>query len=136
MSKTPDTKLFDLIKTLSQTEKRYFKVRMKKSGDKDSYQFIELFNLIGSMDQYDENELKKKLKKNGNDKHLPFRKTHLYELLLSVLRNYHQNKSPEMEVINLLQDIKITFDRGLFMQSEKLIKKIKKNVILIILINI
>ena len=77
MSKTPDTKLFDLIKTLSQTEKRYFKVRMKKNSDKESYQFIELFNLIGSMEHYDENELKNKLKIKGNDKHLPFRKTHL-----------------------------------------------------------
>jgi hypothetical protein len=126
MSKTPDTKLFDLIKTLSQTEKRYFKVRMKKNSDKESYQFIELFNLIGSMEHYDENELKNQLKKKGNDKHLPFRKTHLYELVLSSLRNYHKTKSSEIEVLNLLQDIKITFDRGLFLQSEKLLKKLKK----------
>lgn len=126
MPKTPQAKLFRLIKSLSQTEKRYFKVSMRGSNQKDSYQFMELFDLIGSMDNYNEGELKKKLAKNGSDKHLAFRKTHLYDLVLSSLRNYHKTKSSEIEVLNLLQDIKITFDRGLFLQSEKLLQKMKK----------
>ena len=125
MSKTPQAGLYRLIKSLSQTEKRYFKVKMKSSGQKGSYQFMELFDLISSMDNYNEEELKKKLGKKGSDKHLAFRKSHLYNLILSSLRNYHKNKSPEVEVLNLLQDIKITFDRGLFLQSEKLLKKLK-----------
>ena len=126
MSKTPDTKLFELIKSLSQTEKRYFKVGVGASGGNNSHQFIELFDCIASMDNYDENELKKALNEGKGAKHLAFRKSHLYDTILSSLRNYHKNKSTEFQVLNLLQDIKITFDRGLFLQSEKLLKKLKR----------
>ena len=126
MSKTPDTKLFDLIKSLSQTEKRYFKVTTGNSGNKDSHQFMEIFNCISNMKAYNEDELKKRLNEGSGSKHLPFRKSHLYDLLLTSLRNYHKTKSAEIEVLNLLQDIKITFDRGLLKQSERLLKKLKK----------
>ena len=82
MSKTPDTKLFELIKSLSQTEKRYFKVGVGALGGNNSHQFIELFDCIASMDNYDENELKKALNEGKGAKHLAFRKSHLYDTIL------------------------------------------------------
>ena len=126
MSKTPDTKLFDLIQSLYQTEKRYFKVNVGVSGDNNSHQFMEIFNCISNMDHYDDEKLKETLNKGSGAKHLAFRKSHLYDLILTSLRNYHKSKSTEIQVLNLLQDIKITFDKGLLKQSERLLQKLKK----------
>jgi hypothetical protein len=126
MSKTPDTKLFDLIQSLSQTEKRYFKVTTGNSGNNNSHQFMEIFDCVSNMEAYNEEGLKKQLDEGNGSKHLAFRKSHLYDLILSSLRNYHKSKSAEFEALNLLQDIKITFDRGLLKQSERLLNKLKK----------
>ena len=126
MSKTPSARLFDLIHSMSQTEKRYFKINSVKKEGGESHQFLEMFDAISKMSVYDEEELKKQLEETGSSKHLAFRKSHLYDLILSTLRRYHKTKSPEFEVLNLLQDVKITFDRGLFEQAERLIIKLKK----------
>jgi len=126
MSKTPDPKLFDLIHSLTATEKRYFKVNVGKSSGKNNHQFMEIFEIISKMKSFDEEELKAKLDKGSGSKHLAFRKSHLYNVILSELRGYHKTSSQEIEVLNLLQSVKITFDKGLFHQSETLIKKLKK----------
>ena len=52
----PSTELFQLIKSLSKSEKRYFKLTSSlQSGDKN---YMKLFDAIELQDSYDEQEIK------------------------------------------------------------------------------
>jgi hypothetical protein len=125
MPKLPSTDLFDLIRSMTAAEKRYFKLG-SKSGDKKQQDYYILFSLINKQQVYDENELLDQLAKEGLAKHLPFKKIHLHTQILESLNNFYRTAGPEEEVLNLLQNLKILYDRGLYWQSEKLVKKIEK----------
>ncbi len=59
MSKTPSNKLFKLIKSLSGTEKRYFKVFVNsRQGDRES-KYLLLFEAIEEQTLFDDEALKK-----------------------------------------------------------------------------
>lgn len=126
MPKPPSTDLFDLIHSMTTAEKRYFSLEVNtKNSDKDVDYYL-LFELIDKMQVYDEKKLIEELSENQKGDHLPFKKIHLHKLILENLNRYHRNSGPEEEVLQLLQNLKILYDRGLFWQSEKLIKRIEK----------
>jgi len=125
MPKPPSTDLFDLIHSLSSAEKRNFSVQVKNKSNKD-LAYYRLFSLIEKMDEYDEAELIKSLKSNKEEDHLAFKKIHLHKIILESLNKFHRKSGPEEEVLNLLQNLKILYDRGLYWQSEKIVNKIQK----------
>lgn len=129
MPKTPSHALFDLVQSMTAAEKRHFKMSRSPSAKEGELAYLHLFDILAEMSAYDESFLRQKLTLIGEAKHLAYKKSHLYQLLLESLRIYHRKSSKEMEVLNLLQDIRITFDRGLFAQSEALLKKLRKKCI-------
>ena len=115
--------LFDLVKTLSSAEKRYFKVFASRyKGEKN---YLKLFDAIAKQEEYDEESLKKKFRKAEFTKHLNYTKNYLYNLILKSLQSYH-DKSQNFDLLNLQQQIEILYKRGLYKQSLKLITKAKK----------
>ena len=73
MSKTSSDKVFQLIRSLSKAEKRYFKVyTSKQAGDKNNHQL--LFDAIDKQKEYDETALKKSLKNPTLVRSLPIAK--------------------------------------------------------------
>ena len=126
MPKPPSTDLFDLIRSMTAAEKRYFSLEVNtKNSDKD-VDYYSLFELVDKMKVYDEKKLIEDLSENQKGNHLAFKKIHLHKLILESLNRYHRNSGPEEEALQLLQNLKILYDRGLFWQSEKLIKRIEK----------
>lgn len=116
--------LFSLIKSLSQTEKRYFKVNSQVQGKQNNYML--LFEAIDKMDDYDEAVLLKKFKGTTFIKHLPSEKNYLYDLILKTMRSYHASRTVSHELHNLLQEILFLLDKGLYDACLKKIKKAKK----------
>ncbi len=114
--------LFQLIKAMSKTEKRYFKLDAQKSGEKKSKQ-IQLFDAINKMDSYDE----KKLAKKSFVKHLAVEKNSLYSNILRSMRNYRSEKSIYAQIKEMILDANYLLSMGLTKQSSKLLKKAKKN---------
>ena len=57
--KTPSKNLFNLIKTLTKSEKRYFKIEASKHGGDKKNHYVKLFDAIEAMNEYDEEALKK-----------------------------------------------------------------------------
>jgi hypothetical protein len=56
----PSNELFELIKSLTKSEKRFFKLQSSlQSGDKN---YIRLFDTIDKMSEYDEEEVKSNFK--------------------------------------------------------------------------
>lgn len=105
--------LFQLIKAMSKSEKRYFTLDAQKSGRKGA-RYLELFHTINAMEEYDEAKLKKQFPKN-----LPMDKTYLYEAILRSMRDYRSANSHAARIKELILDAKYLYERGLYDQSEE-----------------
>lgn len=116
--------LFNLIKSLTKSEKRNFKLYAMRQNANSDAMFLSLFDIIDTMEEYDEDKIIKKclIKKSQ----LPNMKAHLYrQILVSVrLLNVHHNQS--MQLREQIDFAKILYDKGLYRQSLKVLDKAKK----------
>lgn len=120
----PSVELFNLIKSLTKSEKRYFKLTSTlQSGEKN---YLRLFEAIENQKVYDEEEIKEKFKGETFIKHLPSEKNHLYGLILKSLRGFHSDKSAAAQLQEQLRNIELLFNKALYKECFKLIKKSKK----------
>ena len=122
--KTPSTDLFQLIRSLSQTEKRYFRLFAgMQSGDKN---YVRLFNAIAQQEYYREDEIRRIFKGEPFLKHFTAAKRYLFELITKSLRNYHAGDYLEFQIKDNIKNIRIFYEKGLFPLCHKLIQKTKK----------
>jgi len=114
--------LFHLIKSLTQAEKRYFKINsnFQKGGDK---RYIQMFNLIDKMEQYEDEPLLKLMK--GNKQKLAVSKNFLYNKILKSLRVFNES-AIDIELSTLIADARILMGKGLFQPALKRLKKARK----------
>jgi tetratricopeptide (TPR) repeat protein len=123
----PSSELFDLIRTLTKSEKRFFKLQSSlQSGDKN---YIRLFDLIEKMDNYDEELVKKTFKGEKFIKHLPSEKNHLYKLILKSLRSYYSETSIASSLKQEIKNIEILYNKGLFEECNKFLERAKRTAI-------
>lgn len=119
---TGNDDLFQLIKSMSKSEKRYFKLDAKKSKGNDAKnKYVQLFDAINSMDEYDETILKNK----AFVKHLSVEKGELYRKILRSMRSFRSDKSAYAQIKEMILDAGYLSELGLLGQSEKLLKKAK-----------
>lgn len=120
----PSTELFQLIKSLSKSEKRYFKLSSSlQSGEKN---YMKLFDAVECQSEYDEDALKNKFVKETFIKHLPSEKNHLYNLILKSLRGFYSDHSAAAILQEQLRNIELLFDKALYKECAKIIRKAKK----------
>ena len=60
MTKEPKDNLFVLIKSLSKSEKRQFKLYVGRLGVNEESKFLMLFNVLDKLQKYDEETILKK----------------------------------------------------------------------------
>lgn len=116
--------LYQLIKSLSRAEKRYFKVNMSRTQSGENPKFVQLFDILDKMKVYDEAKILKKAP-NFNPTQVSNLKAHLYKQLLLSLRLQHFNHNIDMEIRQQLDYAKLLYNKGLYMQSLKLLDKTK-----------
>lgn len=104
--------LFLLIKSLSKSEKRYFRIYAGVSGGDANY--LQLFDVIEAQDEYDEEAVREKLKGKKFLSQLHVTKIYLTELILKALKNYHSDTSVHSRLLDLLRDIELLFDKELY----------------------
>ncbi|MEM9919703.1 MAG: hypothetical protein AAF990_16520, partial [Bacteroidota bacterium] len=114
--------LYNLIQSLSKTEKRYFKMEARKAGDKSNSKYLQLFEAIHKMDKYDEERLKSK----DFVKNLSMEKAYLTDAILRSLRNFHSEKSLAARMRDLVTNARLLQDRELYDQSLRQLGKAKK----------
>lgn len=119
--------LFQLIKSLEPSEKRYFKVftTMHIKGS-DNNKYAKLFDAIDSQTTYNEDEIRKQFQKEQFLNQLHVAKNYLYNTILKSLRLYHSEKSKVNELIDILRDVQLLYEKSLFKQCRKLLDKAKK----------
>lgn len=104
--------LFRLIKSLSRSEKRYFRLfaRLNKPGAN----YLRLFDALDAQEAFDEQALRATFAGETFVKQLHVTKNYLFRLLMKCLRNYHQGSSKRMEVLELLGEAELLYQRELF----------------------
>lgn len=120
----PSTELFDLIKSLTKSEKRFFKLHSSlQSGDKN---YLRIFDAIDKQKIYDEDAIKKQFAKETFIKHLPSEKNHLYKLILKALRAYHAESSVSGILKQEIKNIEILYQKALYVECNKLLHRAKR----------
>lgn len=120
----PSTELFDLIKSLTKSEKRFFKLTSSlQTGDKN---YLKIFDAIDKQADYDENSLKALFKRETFIKHFPSEKNHLYKLILKSLRAYHADNSVSSLLKQEIKNIEILYNKALFKECNKFLLRAKK----------
>jgi pentatricopeptide repeat protein len=120
----PSTELFDLIKSLSKSEKRFFKLSSSlQSGEKN---YLKIFDYIERQRKYDEEDLKSNFAKSTFIKHLPSEKNHLYKLVLKSLRAYYSDQSVSSQLKQEIKNVEILYKKALYKECRKFVKRAKK----------
>ena len=116
--------LFDLIKSLTKTEKRHFRLFVNRSGNTEEVKFIKLFDAMESMKLYDDQAI---LKKVPSIKKVQFsnQKAHLYKQILSSLRHYHIGQNVDIQLRESLDHAKVLYNKGFYKQALKLLDRAK-----------
>jgi len=117
--------LFQLIRSLQKSEKRNFKLYIRRSSGKEDLKIIQLFDAMDKLSEYDEKQLLKKLP-NITKTQLANLKTHLNKELLASLRLIKSTDSIDMQLHEQLDYARILYNRGLYMQSLKILEKVKE----------
>ena len=118
--------LFILIKSLSTSEKRYFRRFSKLHSDSANGNYTKLFDAIDKLEVYDEQEIKNKFRKEKFVKQLGVTKLYLKNLIVRSLRNYYEDKLPYLENILAMADTHIMIGRWMFDTADKKIQKEKQ----------
>lgn len=125
MSNRISDTLFQLIQSLEKSEKRHFKLYIKRSSAKEDLKIIQLFDALDKLKEYDEKQLLKKLP--GIEKpQLSNLKTHLYKEVLASLRLLKSADSIDLQLNEQFDYAHILYKKGLFMQSMKILERAKE----------
>lgn len=116
--------LFQLIKSLGKGEKRNFKLYAQRSGQGADLKTIVLFDALERMSEYDEAALLEKNKRISKLQ-LSNLKAALYKQVLSSLRQIKEEDNVDLRLHELMDHARILYNKGLYLQSLKLLEKHK-----------
>ncbi len=126
MSNKTSNHLFELIKSLSKSEKRYFKLYASRHTIGEQNNYVMLFDYIDGLNQYDEDKLFQHFKNKAFLNQFSTTKSRLYQLILKSLDLFHSSNSIEAQLNANIHSADILFNKGLYKQAEKLYKQAEK----------
>ncbi|MGB5323342.1 hypothetical protein [Lutimonas sp.] len=115
--------LFLLVKSLTKSEKRQFKLYAGRLGGNSEKNFIALFTVLDKLVEFDEKEIL--LKTNIKKQQLSNSKAHLYRQILVSLKLNPIHQNVKMQVREQLDFATILYNKGLHKQSLKVLDKAK-----------
>ncbi|MDB5035302.1 MAG: hypothetical protein JWQ98_2543 [Chlorobi bacterium] len=113
--------LFQLVKSLSKNEKRYF--TLQASTHRKEARHLFLFQAIDKQKEYDEAALRKLFREKGFTEQISVAKNYLYSLILKTLRSYHSSLTVNTELKEMLRNMELLFSKGLYDQCERVLNK-------------
>jgi len=116
--------LFQLIHSLEKSEKRHFKLYIKRSSGNEDLKIVQLFDALDKMQDYDEKTLLKKLPFSKTQ--LSNLKTHLYKQVLASLRLLKTTENTDLQLSEHMDNARLLYNKGLKHQSLKILEKAKE----------
>jgi hypothetical protein len=118
--------LFQLIRSLTPGEKRYFKLYAARQSEAQKTNYEKLFdeyNKLPENEPYDEEGFIKKLKRKELGKYFSDDKKHLTQLLLKAMRSFAAEKKAEGRLADMIQEMNFLIDKGLMDHCAKICEK-------------
>src|SRR6476661_423150 len=125
MSKRSTDILYQLIHSLEKSEKRHFKLYIKRSSSNDNLKIVQVFDAIDKLKEYDERILLKKLPEIQKTQ-LSNLKAHLYKQILASLRLLKSAESIDLQLNEQFDYAHILYKKGLFHQSLRILERAKE----------
>jgi hypothetical protein len=126
MAANPSDSLFELIKSLSKSEKRYFKIFSSKHTIGEENNYIILFDSIIAQDVYDEQALFREFEGAAFLNKFSITKKRLYDNILRSLDSFHANSSIDAQLYSMMHYAEILYDKSLYDQCRKLLHSAEK----------
>ena len=125
MPKISQEPIFELIKSLTKSEKRNFKVYTNRITPHEEAKFVRLFDIIDQLKEYNEDAI---LQKGHEIKpgQLSNLKAHLYKQILTSLRLNHINQNSDIQIRENIDYARILYNKGLYRQSLRVLDRIKQ----------
>ena len=127
MSIEKNDTLFLLVKSLSKSEKRQFKLYAGRLGGNSEKNFMALFTILDKMDEFDEKTILQKT--NIKKQQLSNSKAHLYKQILVSLKLNPSHRNIKMQIREQLDFATILYSKGLHKQSLKILDKAKNTAV-------
>ncbi|MEO0059240.1 MAG: hypothetical protein RLZZ312_887 [Bacteroidota bacterium] len=124
MPKQTADNLFILIKSLSQSEKRHFKVYANRLLVNSESKFLQLFDFLDKAKVYNEFDILNS--KIVTKQQLSNLKAHLYKQILVSLRMNPENQNTRINIREQLDFATILYHKGLYKQSLSILDKAKQ----------
>jgi hypothetical protein len=127
ITKDQKDNLFLLVKSLTKSEKRQFKLYVGRLGVNADSKFLNLFNLLDKSHVYDETTIIKSgiVKK----QQLANVKAHLYKQILISLRLNPSHQNIRSQIREQIDFASILYHKGLYKQSLKILDKAKETAV-------
>ena len=122
MANQPQTRLFDLIQSMTMSEKRFFKISSDRHSIGGKNNYLLLFDLIEGMPEYDDDQVRNApFVKNASQE-----KNYLYRIILKSLNAFHASSTTRLKVYDLLSSVEVLKQKGLYEHALKLVVKAQK----------
>jgi len=128
MPKISNEPLFELIKSLTKSEKRNFKLYAKRIALNEESKFVRLFDIIDQLEEYNEDKILQK-EPSIKSSQLSNLKAHLYKQILTSLRLNHIQQNVDIQIRESIDYARILYNKGLYRQSLKVLDRIKHKAI-------
>lgn len=119
----PTDELFNLIKSLTPHEKRYFKLFASLNAQNKNPEYIKLFDAIDSMAVYNEALLKAKHANEKFTKQFAYHKNYLTHAIIKSMGLFHAENKIVLQLLDMLKEIEFLFSKGQITFCKKWIKK-------------
>lgn len=126
MSSKVNSALFDLIKSMSKSEKRYFKLMSSRHTIGDENNYVRLFDYLDKQLEYDEEEIFRIFKKEAFINRFSITKKRLYDHVLAALDSFHSANSVESQLHKQLHAADILFEKSLYDQCRRVLHSAEK----------
>ena len=117
--------LYDLIKSLTGNEKRFFKIYASRHVTSGKNNYVKLFEAIDKLGVYNDKKLKSKIRNESFSKHFSAEKNYLYNLILECLEIYHKDSSVDRVINKYINIARILSEKRLDKQTITMIEKAK-----------
>jgi len=116
--------IFNLVKSLSMSEKRY--ISMSALAHKSDSTNYKLFRALDSMDVYDQTQLHKRLKSEALVKNMAVIKQNLHRFIMKSLRGFYSNSNEAISMYELLIEVVIMYDKRNVAEAKRALGKLEK----------
>lgn len=121
-----NSELFKLIKSLTKSEKRHFKIQAKGFSGQQTAHYESLFNTLDKQKEYSRSKTLIALRKAGAKVELAVLKQYLFDYLLKSLATFHSKKDIDDQLSTMINSTKVLLNKKLFKSAEKALAKARR----------